>query len=278
MRQVLVSIDGSGYSLRGVRVGQALAAQTGLPLKLYSVVRDPGMIAERRSAIRHALEDTRGTGDRPDVEVVADASAASHLARLARDESSPVLCMTTHGRRPAAEAVLGSVTAKVVRESARPVVLVGPDMPENWQGPVSQLIVCIDGSPLSEAVLTDAIALARTLDARLMLLHAVAPDAMASAARATQAHGADLVESSYVQTVARRLKRDQGIDTDWDVLHGKAPADAIAAYPANASGTMIMMATHGRSGLGQVVMGSVAHSVVHRARCPVVVVRPSVQT
>jgi nucleotide-binding universal stress UspA family protein len=60
----------------------------------------------------------------------------------------------------------------------------------------------------------------------------------------------------------------------FDVLHDRHPVSAIARYGGDHADTIIVMATHGRSGLRSVVMGSVARGVTHEAQCPVLVVPP----
>ena len=83
----------------------------------------------------------------------------------------------------------------------------------------------------------------------------------------------DVMESGYVHGLARRLRQEHGIEVDWEVLHGD-PADAIVSYLHDGENILLAMTTHGRSGLSQVVAGSVTHEVVHEAPCPVAVWRP----
>ncbi|HCR98353.1 universal stress protein [Halomonas citrativorans] len=55
---------------------------------------------------------------------------------------------------------------------------------------------------------------------------------------------------------------------------GGGTADSIVSYLASRHNTMLAMTTHGRSGLSQVVAGSVSHEVLHEAACPVAILRP----
>jgi len=81
------------------------------------------------------------------------------------------------------------------------------------------------------------------------------------------------MESAYLNALARRVESEQKLEVDWEVLHGD-PADSIVSYLAGSHNTMLAMTTHGRSGLSQVVAGSVSHEVLHEASCPVAVLRP----
>ena len=132
-------------------------------------------------------------------------------------------------------------------------------------------MVCVDGSTLSEAMLPHAVALAERFGARLQLLQVI--DASAMEAAAGEGAPGDVMESGYVHGLARRLEREYRIAVDWEVLHG-TPADAIVSYLADSRDVLLAMTTHGRSGLSQVVAGSVSHEVLHEACCPVAVLRP----
>jgi nucleotide-binding universal stress UspA family protein len=59
------------------------------------------------------------------------------------------------------------------------------------------------------------------------------------------------------------------------VLRALDPAAALVAEEARVPATLVAMATHGRTGLGRVALGSVATRVVHDSRCPVLVIRPA---
>ena len=175
-----------------------------------------------------------------------------------------------HGRRPVPEMLIGSVTAGVVRRSQRPVFLCGPRYNNRLHQQVDVLAVCVDGSTLSEQILPYAAALVKRLGARLQLLQVI--DTFAVSKPTSLGH-TDVLESALGRTFLRRVESEQALEVDWEVLHGD-PADSIVNYLADSHNTMLAMTTHGRSGITQVVTGSVSHEVVHEAPCPVAVLRP----
>ena len=65
-----------------------------------------------------------------------------------------------------------------------------------------------------------------------------------------------------------------GSAVDWDVLHSNDPARAILDEAGSAPDTAIAMATHGRSGLAHVTLGSVTDAVIRHSGCPVLTIRP----
>jgi len=119
-------------------------------------------------------------------------------------------------------------------------------------------------------MLPHAAELAKRLGARLQLLQVLDTPTFN---KPTSLAPADVSESAYLSGLARRVGKDQALEVDWEVLHGD-PAASIVSYLADSHHTMLAMTTHGRSGLSQVVAGSVSHEVVHEAPCPVVVLRP----
>lgn len=129
---------------------------------------------------------------------------------------------------------------------------------------LKRLVVPLDGSPLAEHALPYAAALARILAARVTLLYArwsaVLPDETAP----------DL------DAVARRLRAD-GVEADTHLCHMPRVEDAGRAILEAASGLeagLIVMATHGRGGLGRLLYGSVADQVLRQATLPVLLVPP----
>ncbi|WP_416139397.1 universal stress protein [Halomonas sp. HK25] len=271
MQTFYVAMDETDHSLRGLAMGQNLAAQLDAALAVVSVVTDPAQAEGRRDALRARLgEEKTPAFDAIPIEVLMGDSAKEVLARLAGQEDVG-LCMGAHGRRPVPEMLIGSVTAGVVRRASRPVLLCGPRYAPERHARVEVVMVCVDGSSLSEAMLPHAVALAGRFGARLQLLQVI--DASAMAAAAGEGGPGDVMESGYVHGLARRLEREHDIEVDWEVLHG-SPADAIVSYLADSRDVMLAMTTHGRSGLSQVVAGSVSHEVLHEACCPVAVLRP----
>jgi nucleotide-binding universal stress UspA family protein len=260
---VIVPVDDSHRALDALIAGQALAAQLGLRLHLVSVVPRQDEIAAREKAIRGAIDELDA-----DITVVADAAPAEALLRVLGDGRDTVCCMATHARGAVSEMVLGSVARRIVAEHAGPVVLVGPRHPRKWHGPIGTVLVCVDGSPLSEQALAPAAGLAARLKATLQLTQVLEPDAV------RMSDGGDTGEWVYLRRLHDQLRREQGIAAEWEVLHGKDPADAITAYANAQPGSMVVLTSHGRSGLNRLLMGSVAQSIVRASASPVWIVRP----
>jgi nucleotide-binding universal stress UspA family protein len=148
-----------------------------------------------------------------------------------------------------------------------------------------RILVPVDGSPLAEVVLPHVVALARRFGSTVELVRAYAPSPSllaASAASAMPGTGPVLDPApfiaagrqeaeTYLQEVEGRLRR-AGLAVEHRRLEGSA-GEAIAAESRRADVDLIAMSTHGRGGLGRLVLGSVAGYVLHHAACPVLLVR-----
>jgi nucleotide-binding universal stress UspA family protein len=149
------------------------------------------------------------------------------------------------------------------------------------------VIVAVDGSELAEKALPHAESVARRYGARLRLLRAVIPlerviadtaQLGLTAAHATPAvDAAEIVDAErdeagvYLARLAERF-RAMGIAVETSTPEGppeQAILEASREWPAD----LIVMTTHGRTGLGRLVFGSVAEAVLRSAPCPVLLVR-----
>lgn len=261
---VVVPVDDSHRSLDALKAGEVLAAQMGLKLHLVSVVAREADVSGREQAIRGAIDDVQA-----DITVVADPSPADGLLGALQSGKGNICCMATHARGAVSEMVLGSVASHIVQEYRGPVVLVGPKHVKKWTGPISTVQVCVDGSSLSEQALAPAVQCATLLKAALQLIQVLDPETT------KLAEGGDSGEWVYLRRLHDQLRKDKGVAAEWEVLHGKDAAEAITSYTDGQPGSLIVMSSHGRSGLNRLVMGSVAQSVLRTSASPVWIIRPT---
>ncbi|MBI3081252.1 MAG: universal stress protein [candidate division NC10 bacterium] len=137
---------------------------------------------------------------------------------------------------------------------------------------MKRLLIPLDGSPLAEAILPVAEAWAKEEEAEVILLRAVLARHVLGTDE-TEAQVQAVTEGeAYLKAVADRLAR-RGLERVCWVVSRDAPAAAIAQVAAEGGVDMIAMATHGRSGLSRLLLGSVAEAVVRSARVPVLLLR-----
>ncbi|MCL4504483.1 MAG: universal stress protein [Chloroflexi bacterium] len=141
-----------------------------------------------------------------------------------------------------------------------------------------RILVPLDGSTVAEAILPQAQMLAECGGAEIVLLsviphpnydYFIPEPALASAAHENQANEC----RAYLKRIADRLA-GSGLQVRTELCDGPV-AEAILDYADSTGADLIAMSTHGRSGLGRWLMGSIAERVMHTAKVPVLLVRPS---
>jgi nucleotide-binding universal stress UspA family protein len=137
--------------------------------------------------------------------------------------------------------------------------------------PIQTILLPTDFSPYSDTAFRLACSVARDYGARLILLHVVSPPVMV--------YGEGVLPVDPVEnrnTLLERLQelasRALKIPVDHRVVEGDA-ATVILQVAEETKCDLIVMGTHGRTGLGRLLMGSVAEKVSRRAPCPVLTVK-----
>jgi nucleotide-binding universal stress UspA family protein len=143
---------------------------------------------------------------------------------------------------------------------------------------IRSLLVPLDGSEFSEQGLPLASRLARAsgADIHLARVHVRAPGMMIANSPFPLGGVRDEVmeEQEYLDDVADRLT-DEGTAADASVLEGPRVADSLSAYADEVEADLVLIASHGRSGMRRAWLGSVASDLVGRTHLPVFVTRPS---
>lgn len=297
--KVLVALDGSHRSEAILRPLLPIARAFASSLTLLHVVEEVvhAEEGEVRAAARRHMEDVAGLA-RAYLEEVAAGLRSQGLAvsievdfgrphhtivSRAREGGYSLLAMATRGRGMVAGPVLGSTVSRVLPESPVPVLTVRPVRRQRlWSAPsrMARVVVPLDGSDLAETALGPAREVASRLKLPLSLLQVLPASVtvplgsgtgMLWDAASSYQRQLDVLASSYVASVGRRLM-EAGLQVEWDVLGGPV-VDAIIDWAGRDGPSLIVMATHGRSGLAR-WLGSITEGVVRRSHLPVLVVPP----
>jgi nucleotide-binding universal stress UspA family protein len=127
-----------------------------------------------------------------------------------------------------------------------------------------------DLSETSESAFRLACALARDYCSDLLVLHVYPPPL--NGAEAVDRDRSDDLEYDLLDQLHKHSLHDPAIRVDYRIEEG-SPAEVILAVARGCE--LIVMGTHGRSGISRAIMGSVAEQVLRDATCPVVTVRPT---
>lgn len=298
--KLLVPLDGSRLSEGILPYARSLARALEVPVELLHVI-DPEIVSAlcnpkvgryfdtvaasvRRDSVSYLEKVARSFPGPSRVSCEAEiGKPAEVVVDGASDSPGTLIAMATHGRSGLQRWLLGSVADKVLQATRNPLLLVRPRERDNGgeQAVLKRIVVPLDGSALAEKVLPHARALAERMGLEVMLLR-VYVMAMHSYIVGAEGYVPDLetlradIEGEeakrYLEDKAEQL-RWQGVkDVSYVLLEGSAAGEIIdlaKGIPDN----LVAMCTHGRSGVGRRVLGSVTDRVVRHSGDPVLVIR-----
>lgn len=244
---------------------------------VWAMMRDhaQGYLESQAEPLRHAGFDVA-----IDVRIGSPADA---IVRFAEHHPTTLIAMATHGYSGLRRWTLGSVTDKVVRATTTPVFIVRGTEPEPLVTPTfKRIMVPLDGSTLARQALPCAIELATCAHAELLLLRAIPPLVLENYSfgplggqpmplytdeARTEMHNQALQE---MDAVAGEL-RHYDLPIISHVVNGY-PAEVIVDEAEQHHIDLIVMATHGYSGIQRWALGSVADKVLHATKTPLVLI------
>jgi nucleotide-binding universal stress UspA family protein len=281
--KILVPLDGSPLSERALPPALAVAQSASAHLLLARVPTLAGShepptgrsLEVARREIRTYLAGVR-QAQPPEVNLTTlmpEGDVASAIVDTAAAERADLIVMSTHGYSGLTRWVLGSVTEKVLRTAPCPVLAVrAPDT-------IQKIAITLDGSELSERALEPGLELAQHLHADVTLLrcvpYAAINDSLDEVERGLgRRPQQDLIDEAAAY-LAARLERAarSGLEIKTEVRVGPA-ADNIYEFVETYHTDLIVMATHGRTGVQRWVYGSVTEKVLHSVNTSLLVVRP----
>ncbi|MGH7409082.1 MAG: universal stress protein [Candidatus Methylomirabilales bacterium] len=192
------------------------------------------------------------------------------IGQAVTQEGVDLVAMATHGRSGLSRLLLGSVAEAVVRSARVPVLLIrGQSAWKPWA--TGKILVPLDGSELSECILPVVERLAGPRDLTIILFDVIDPlPSSAVSETSMQPHQLMALRredaEGYLAKVAEPLM-GKGLRVECAVRYGRA-AETIAAFAGRERADLIAMATHGRSGLSRLLLGSVAAGVLRSASVP----------
>lgn len=197
---------------------------------------------------------------------LATGGVAETICFQAQERRADLIVMSSKG-------ATGSVAQEVARLAAIPTVIVQADKDfhtlHDSYLPFT-VLVALDGSLRAEAVLPAAATIARAMKGSVRLYH-VLPEQTSDPEEDRLLLDA---AERYLHDVQRRLQW-QGVPAEISLGRGDVSAQIIAKAHAHHT-DLVALATHGRTGLERLLLGSVADTVLHQAPCPLLILRPAV--
>jgi nucleotide-binding universal stress UspA family protein len=296
--QILVPLDGSRFSEQAVTQAFRLAQYSKGTVHLVRVlvpvpvisseliaVTDERVLADERRAAQQYLEHQASRAPLGVLTkcVLLTGAVAGSLSDYIDRAGIGIIVMTTHGRSGVGRAMLGSVADELVRSVKVPLLLLKPQKGDH--GPVVEtvytrrILIPLDGSPLSEQAIEQAVEVGWLTGARYTLMQVVPPPFLETyadtvEAQISQAEHEHTIAAAldYLEGVAQRL-RAVNLRVETVVVTHDSVASGIVQEAVANDVDMIAMVTHGRSGWKRLALGSIADEVLHTAHLPLLVVR-----
>jgi nucleotide-binding universal stress UspA family protein len=279
---IVVGVDGSAPAMAAVEWAAEDAARRDAALKIVHVhdvwagvaplpkVGGPGGSATEHAREMLAAAAQRARDRAPGVEITTDLAAGTVVETLkSESERADTIVIGSRGVGGFAGLVLGSVGLALAGHAAGPVVVVRAPARTVY----GMIVVGFDGSEYSEAALEYAFAQARLRGARLRAVYAWQMPTLSAYALGYSPVLEGLFEDE-ARTARQRLApwREKYPDVE---VEESAVCDHPVPVLSNASrqADLVVVGSRGRGGFGSAVLGSVSHGVLHRAHCPVAVVR-----
>lgn len=297
-KKLLIPIDDSTCSKQAANAGLELAKRFGSSVLITHVVQDLPKIY-RDSTWNMALlkqgkallEEWKKLGQEQELTlettVTTGKDTAESIIKAAQENMCDLIVMGTHGRKGLAHALLGSVAERVTRLATTPVLLVRENKhatTATWQ----RLLVAVDGSGASRKALKVADELAQKTSAELHLLHVI-PDLPpplfdpigVGGVAASLSYENTLKELEHEARIVMEVSKAE-IDTQTTVFHTARAqreriTDTIVRYAKEHHCDLIVMGTHGRTGLNHLLLGSVAEGVAHTTPVPLLLIHKTTE-
>jgi nucleotide-binding universal stress UspA family protein len=301
-KRIVVPLDGSKTAEMALPHAAAMSRATGYGIVLLRVVPPPVVVNSSAWTIAPPPnvwegweEEVNAEGDYLAVEserlrnmglevtatLLEDDPASAIVSFAERHPDVAMVVMSTHGRGGLSRWLLGSVAEKVLHALPVPLLLVRSRedemLPAEFTPPeYKSLLVPLDGSAFAEQALKQAEEIAAVTGARVTLVTAV-PEGPVLGELVTPPALPTIWEDEakkmkqYLDEVADRLRAD-GLTVDARVEYGP-PADVLLHVADAVHADLVVMATHGRSGLPRLWLGSVAMKTVQVCHRPVLLVR-----
>lgn len=286
IKNILLAYDGSNYSEGALRESIKVA-RTCKVNKFYALMViqtnpeldtiAPSVLEKADSNARAALDEVKKAAEKEGVkcELLARHGDEPYKVIISEAEKNGVdtIIMGRKGRTGLKRLVMGSTTAKVIGHTRANVLVV----PKTASLEFRSILIATDNSPYSERAALEAINLAKCTGARLTAI-SVAGEAMGSLEATHSRTMRDKLaeeEREYAESFVKKVKdiaAKEGAKAEGIVITGK-PYEGIVESARERDVDLILMGSHGRSGLEKLLMGSVTEKVIIFSPCAVLVVR-----
>jgi nucleotide-binding universal stress UspA family protein len=291
--RIVIAVDGSDEARRaagrGLRLARAFDATVDVlsvvergALRLTETATERERLRERGEEALEAVEGLASELGQPVTTRLVDGKPAVQITRFADEQDAGLVVVGRQGATGLGRRLLGGVTEQVLHRSDVPVLVVPGEDDGGTGAEYTRVLLTTDGSENAEVAVPHGVAVARRFDSTVDVLNVVDVQA------AGGAFGAGGLEREFLERLDARGR--EAVDSVAERIEADAPdlpvetaverttsfdgaAAGIRAYVETNDVDLVVMGSHGRSGLGRQLLGSVASSVLRTVDVPVLVVK-----
>jgi nucleotide-binding universal stress UspA family protein len=280
---ILVATDGSEFSSGAEREAIKYAKRSGGRLIALSVIEfnpellalAPQLVEKSENEAREHLDALKNTASKENVPCEAvlreDEEPYKVILKEADKSDSDLIITGRRGRTGLMRILMGSVTARVIGHYQGKVLIV----PRKASVDLKNILVATDGSEYGNAAVNEALNYAKTYGASLKVVHVI--NIMADFQGEIPARTPSLIDEvtaqvkSDLDAIKERAEKE-GVKTGTYIKEGD-PYKLIVDLAKELNSDLIVLGSHGRTGIQRLLMGSVAERVIGHADCAVLVVK-----
>lgn len=283
MKKLLIPLDGSKHSESVLPWASTLSAKLNQDIMLLRCYEPPASIymmpetmipepsfdvePERKQLIEDYLRQVKSRLPGGKAEHLScEGDAALAILKTCEKDDIAAVVMASHGRGGLERWLLGSVATKVLRGSRTPIYLLNSHLEVKAPREVKNILVCLDGSALSEAAIPHAMRLATAFDAKITLYQGIEFSHIGNPhlEKAMEYQRVNILE--YLDSVKAKFKGVQ-IET-----HTRIAGQDLGILEQAKRCDMLVMSSHGHSGLKRWMVGSTTEKIMQTVPKPLLIV------
>ena len=284
--KLLLATDGSQFGEGAIREAIRLAKKCSSKLTAISVIETnpeyetiaPQLLEKSEKAAREHLESVKTQAKKEGVDITTTIlegeDSYNYISEEAAKNKISMIIMGRRGKTGLKRLVMGSTTARVIGHAPCNVLVV----PRAAHVEFKNVLVATDGSRHAAAAASEAIGIAKKNNSKLVVLAVVPSESMQPMDIVHSDMSRDIIaakELSVAENSAKAVKaaaQKEGVAVEAFIMGGK-PADAIVQTAKEKNVDVILLGSHGKTGVDKLLMGSVAERVIVLASCAVLVVK-----
>lgn len=206
--------------------------------------------------------------------IVTYGHAFAAIIKRAHEEEADLICIGARRKEGVAQVILGSTAQKIVRKAPCPVLVVKGRKPAQF----NQILVPVDFSDPSKQSLRAAIDFAESVGSKITVLHVVEP-VMFPYGGFAEAYVPPVMPRTELKAAKSDLKaflqsvQFRGVPWESKIRRGRV-TETIRRFIRRNHVDLVVMGTHGRTGLPHALLGSTTENVLRAVRCSILTIRP----